>query len=112
MGEDIFNAFLNALHKLPKEVILILIFELMRNGKITFAEITEMHVKHLEELRKAQSKKMMELVSKIVDIHCDTKKNRDSNFGELMHYLLDEGRVNMTHEDIDKKYKIVRKNKE
>lgn len=31
-----------------------------------------------------------------------TKKDRDKNLKSIMHYLLDKGRINTTHEDIDK----------
>lgn len=31
-----------------------------------------------------------------------TKKDRDKNMKDIMHYLLDKGRINTTHEDIDK----------
>jgi hypothetical protein len=35
----------------------------------------------------------------------DTKKNRDSNLKAIMHRLVDEGRLNMNHEQIDKRRK-------
>lgn len=100
------ETILDQLKKLPKEWVLAIILDLMREGKITFADIAQAHVEHLEELRKGQSIKLQELVYKIVDMHVDTKKNRDKNLGEILHYLRDEGRVNMTHEDIEKKYGI------
>jgi hypothetical protein len=44
----------------------------------------------------------MELQSKVVTMWSGTKKDRDKNLKDIMHYLLDKGRINTTHEDIDK----------
>lgn len=100
------DTILGTLRRLPKEWVLTIILELMREDKITFSDIAQAHTRHLEELHKGQSQKLQELVSKVISMHCDTNKNHSKNLSEIMHYLLDEGRVNTTHEDIDKKYKI------
>lgn len=91
--------------QLPKELIELVILNLMREGKLSFHEIAELHAQHLEELRKGTSMKLQELVGKVINMHNDKKANYDKNMNHIMHYLLDEGRVNMTHEQIDKRHK-------
>ena len=99
-----YYTILESLKRFHKEMLLAIILDLMREGKITLADIAMAHTQHLEELRKGQSAEMQKLGCKVIHLHCDFKKNRDKNIGEIMHYLLDEGRVNTTHEKIDKKY--------
>lgn len=76
----------------------------MIDGKIEYHDLTEMYIKHLEALRKGQSEHYDKLKSMIIMMHCDDQKNHTKNIGDIMHYLLDCGEVNTTHETLDKKY--------
>lgn len=95
---------LTTLKSLPKELLEWTIFQLMLDGKIEYHDLTEMHIQHLEALRKGQSEHYDKLRVMIVSMHCDAKKNHAKNLGDIMHYLLDCGEVNMTHEEINKRY--------
>lgn len=97
------NDLYNILRKLPKDVLKLIIFKLMQEDKLSFAELTELHIQHLEELRKGASENFHHTVSSVVDMWYDTKKNRDSNLKAIMHDFVDRGWINDTHENIDKK---------
>ena len=97
MGE-----ILKALKGLPKEYLQVIILELMKDQKISYEDITQAYVEYLDMLRKGQSEAYFELQSKVVTMWCGNKKDRDKNLKDIMHYLLDKGRINATHEDIDK----------
>ncbi len=94
---------LKYLKTLPRELLLMIVYELMRDGNITYHELMDMHVQHLKELERGTSEKYMELQSKVLGMWGDHKSNYGKNLKSIMHYLLDEGRVNMTHEQIDAK---------
>ena len=93
---------LKALKTLPKEYLQVIILELMKDQKISYEDITQSYVEYLDMLRKGQSEAYMELQSKVVTMWYGTKKDRDQKLKDIMHYLLDKGRINTTHEDIDK----------
>ena len=93
---------LKALKALPKEYLQVIILELMKDQKISYEDITQAYVEYLNILRKGQSKEYNELIGKVLTMWCGTKKDRDKNIKDIMHYLLDKGRINTTHEDIDK----------
>lgn len=93
---------LKALKALPKEYLQVIILELMKDQKISYEDITKAYVEYLDMLRKGQSEAYLELQSKIVTMWCEKKKDRDKNLKGIMHHLLDKGRINTTHEDIDK----------
>ena len=93
---------LNALRTMPKNVVWWVIEKLMREEKITFQDILNMHLKHIEELKDSATDDRIELTNKIIELWCDKKNNRDKNIKSIMHYLLDKGWLNSTHEDIDK----------
>ena len=94
---------LKALKALPKEYLQVIILELMKDQKISYEDITQAYVEYLDMLRKGQSEAYMELQSKVVTMWSGAKKNRDKNLKDIMHYLLDKGRINTTHEMIDSK---------
>lgn len=75
----------------------------MLDGNITYHELMDMHIKHLKELEKGSSDAYMRLQGMITHMYHDSKKNRDANLKGIMHQLVDDGRINMTHEQIDKK---------
>ena len=93
---------LKLLKTLPKEHFQVIILELMKDKKISYEDITQAYVQYLDMLRKGQSEAYLELQSKVVTMWYGKKKERDKNLKDIMHYLLDKGRINTTHEDIDK----------
>ena len=94
---------LKALKTLPKEYIQVIILELMKDQTISYEDITKAYVEYLDMLRKGQSEAYMELQSKVVTMWHGKKKDLDKNLKDIMHYLLDKGRINTTHEMIDSK---------
>lgn len=94
---------LKALKALPKEYLQVIILELMKDQKISYEDITTAYVEYLDMLRKGQSEAYQELQYKVVDMWSCAKKDRDRKLNDIMHYLLDKGRINTTHEDIDKR---------
>ena len=98
MGE-----ILKALKTLPKEYLQVIILELMKDQTISYEDITQAYVEYLDMLRKGQSEAYLELQSKVVTMWSGNKKDRDKNLKDIMHYLLDKGRINTTHEKIDKR---------
>ena len=93
---------LKLLKTLPKEYLQVIILELMKDQKISYEDITKSYVEYLDMLRKGQSEAYQELQYKVVELWSGTKKDRDQKLKDIMHYLLDKGRINTTHEDIDK----------
>ena len=96
------NELLKTLKALPKEYLQVIILELMKDQKISYEDITQAYIEYLNMLRKGQSEAYMELQYKVVELWSGTKKDRDQKLKDIMHYLLDKGRINTTHEDIDK----------
>ena len=93
---------LDLLKKQPKEVLLWIVFELMKDQKLSYEEITQAYIEYLDMLRKETSEAYLELQSKIVTMWSGYKKDRDKELKNIMHYLLDKGRINTTHEKINK----------
>ena len=93
--------FLELLKNQPKEVIQWLVLELMRSDKLSFAEIAELHVQYLEQLKKGETEELMKLRGKLISIWCDTKKNIGKNLVELMQEAKDNGWANINQECID-----------
>ena len=90
-----------ALKSMPKEYLQVIILELMKDQKISYEDITTSHVEYLDMLRKGQSEAYQELQYKVVDMWSGKKKDQDKKLKDIMHYLLDKGRINTTHEKID-----------
>lgn len=95
--------YLNLLKKLPKEYILIIIHELMKDNKLSFADLAKVHNDYIEELRTKQNMEYDNLRVKIISLWCEKKKYRNDRLKEIMHYLKDRGEVNTTHEEIDRR---------
>ena len=93
---------LKALKTLPKEYLQVIILELMKDQKISYEDITKAYVEYLDMLRKGQSEKFLTLQSKIVSMWSGNVKDRKDKLKDAMHWLLDNGSINTTHEDIDK----------
>lgn len=83
---------------MPKEYLQVIILELMRNNKITFAELAELHVKHLEGLKRGETERLMKLRSKVIDLWVGTKKELPSKLVALMQEGKDQGWANITQE--------------
>ena len=92
---------LEILKQQRKEVIQWIVLELMRDGKLSFAEIAELHVQYLEELKKGETEELMKLRGKVISLWCDTKKNIGNNLVELMQEARDKGWANISQEQID-----------
>ena len=97
MGE-----ILKALKALPKEYLQVIILELMKDQKVSYEDITQAYVQYLDMLRKGTSEKFLTLQSKIVSMWAGNVKDRKEKLKDAMHWLLDNGSINTTHEDIDK----------
>ena len=93
---------LELLKQQPKEVLQWIILELMKEGKLSFTDIAEIHVKYLEMLRKGESEKLMNLRTKVIDLWCGTKKDLPKSLVALITEGMKEGWVNITQEQIDK----------
>lgn len=97
MGE-----ILKALKALPKEYLQVVILELMKDQKISYEDITQAYVEYLNMLRKGTSEKFLTLQSKLVSMYTGNVKDRKDKLKDAMHWLLDNGSINTTHEEIDK----------
>lgn len=97
MGE-----ILKALKTLPKEYLQVIILELMKDQKISYEDITQAYVEYLNMLRKGTSEKFLTLQSKMVSMWTGNVKDRKEKLKDAMHWLLDNGSINTTHEEIDK----------
>ena len=93
---------LKALKTLPKEYLQVIILELMKDQTISYEDITQAYVEYLNMLRKGTSKKFLTLQSKIVSMWSGNVKDRKDKLKDAMHWLLDNGSINTTHEYIDK----------
>ena len=93
---------LKLLKNLPKEYLQVIILELMKDQKISYEDITQSYVEYLDMLRKCKSEKFLTLQSKIVSMYTGNVKDRKDKLKDAMHWLLDNGSINTTHEDIDK----------
>lgn len=92
---------IKTLKSLPKEFLAAIILDLMISEKVSYEDITKVYVEYLDMLRKGQSEAYFELQGKVIEMWSGTKKDRDKNLKDIMHYLLDKGRINTTHEKID-----------
>lgn len=89
------------LEKLPKEILHECIYELMVRDKISYHELTDLHILNLERMRKGETEAYFRLQSKVIDMWVDKKKNLRENLKSTIQLLKDEGRVNITQEQID-----------
>ena len=96
---------LKAIKALPKEYVKWIIFDLMKDDVITFHEIAEEHAHHMEMLKKAEFKAYTELQARTTELFYCYKKDRDEKIKDIMRYLKDKGRINITDEQIDGKWK-------
>ena len=92
---------LELLKEQPKEVLQWIVLELMKDNKLSFAEIAELHVKYLEMLKKGETKELMHLRSQVIGLWCGTKKDLPKSLVALITEGMKEGWVNITQEQID-----------
>jgi leucyl aminopeptidase (aminopeptidase T) len=92
---------LKLLKEQPKEILQWLVLELMTSDKLSFAKLAELHVKHLEQLKKGETEKLMYLRSKIICMWNDRKKNIGSHLVSLMQEAKDKGWANISQEQIN-----------
>ena len=92
---------LDLLKQQPKEVLQWVILELMKDNKLSFADIATTHVEYLEMLRKGETERLITLRSKVIDLWCGTKKELPSKLVSLIQEGKDNGWVNITQEKID-----------
>ena len=92
---------LEILKKQPKETLQWIVLELMKDNKLSFAEIAELHVKYLEMLKKGETKELMRLRSGVISLWCGTKKDLPKSLVALITEGMNEGWVNITQEQID-----------
>lgn len=88
------------LKSLPRDEVKLIVFGLMREGRITFHELAEMEAEYLKLLERNANERTHRIVSGIIKLHCG-KKNREANLKALMHTLVDYRMVNLTHKMID-----------
>lgn len=90
------------LETLPKEALTYIVYELMVKGKLSYSDITTLHIQNMERLTKAESEAYFRLQAEVVKLACGNKKDRGKNIKDILQLLYDEGRINMTQEKIDK----------
>lgn len=91
------------LAKLEKVEIQYIILELMKINKINYQDITEAYVLWLEHAKKEAEKNGEELRNHVLDMWLGKKQDIKTNLKKTMHWLLDKGWINSTHEQIDSK---------
>lgn len=89
------------LSQFPKECLEWLVLRLMKDEKISFADIAKIHVEYLEALKRGETEKLMNLRSKVIDLWVGTKKELPSKMVSLMQEAKDNGWANITQEQID-----------
>jgi hypothetical protein len=92
---------LDLLKQQPKEVLLWIVLELMKDGTLSFTDIAEIHVKYLELLKKGETEKLMQLRSKVIALWTVTKKDLPKSLVNLIQEGKDQGWVNINQEQID-----------
>ena len=95
--EEIYNTLSN----LPKEHLEWFILRLMEDGKISFSSIATIHTEYLEALKKGETKRLIALRSKVIDLWCGTKKDFPGKMVSIMQEAKDAGWANITQEQID-----------
>lgn len=92
---------LELLKNQPKEILQWIVLELMNDGKLSFADVAELHVKCLEMLRREQTKELIHMRSQVIDLWCGTKKDLPSKLVALIQEGKNNGWVNISQEQIN-----------
>lgn len=96
------EAIVEYLKILPHEMLLVVVYQLMEDNKITYHEIMDMHVQNLERMRKGETDAYYRLQAEVMNMWSDYKKYLPKNLKSAIQLLKDEGRVNIPQEKIDK----------
>ena len=80
-----------------------LIIQLMKERKLSYQDITTAYVNWLKYQEENISDDYQQLKSKVLEIWCYPAKERNTRLKDTMHYLLDKGQVNISHEQINTK---------
>jgi len=96
------NELIELLKSQPKEVIQGIILLLMKDGVISYEDITSVYIQYLEGLRKLTNENYFALQTKVVEMWAGKKKDRTDSLKAIMKYLKDKGRINITDEQIEK----------
>ena len=94
---------INTLSKMERVEIQYIILQLMISNKISYSDITEAYTLYLEEVKKEAVKDRQDLQNHVLDMWFGKKKDIKDNLKNTMHWLLDKGWINSTHEKIDNK---------
>ena len=95
------EVLLGHLRQLPEEHLQLLVLELMKEGKLSFAKLATLHTEYLEMLKKGETEKLMMLRGKVIDLWCGTKKELPSKLVSLIQEGKDNGWVNISQDKID-----------
>jgi len=93
---------LEILKQYQKEMVLSIIYQLIMSKTITFADIVVLHTKHLEQLERAESEKLMKLRSDIIHVYADCKKNMEENIKGIIRNAYNEGWANLSEKEKEK----------
>lgn len=88
------------LAKLTTEERVLIVLLLMKNDKLSYQDITTAYTEWLEFKREQISEDYQMLKGKVLEEWVEPK-NRVSKLKDTMHYLLDKGQINITHEQIN-----------
>lgn len=92
---------LNLLKQQPKEILLWIVLELMKDGTLSFNDIAETHIKYLEMLKKGETEKLMHLRSEVISLWTGNKKDISKSLVKIIQEGKDQGWVNINQEQID-----------
>lgn len=94
---------IDTLSKMERVEIQYIILQLMISNKISYPDITEAYTIYLEEVKKAEIKNRQDLQNHVLDMWFGKKKDIKDNLKNTMHWMLDKGWINTTHEQINNK---------
>lgn len=90
----------DALSNLKREEIAFVILEMMKDGKVSYKDITDIYVEYLEFQKKNISDEYQQLKNMVITTWCEPKKNIMENMKNTMLHLLRKGQINMTEDKI------------
>jgi len=91
------------LKSLDKVEIQYLVLKLMQEDILKYQDITEIYVEWLKYKEKSIRKDRQDLQNHVLDIWLGKKQDIRKNLKKTMHYLIDGGWINYTHEKVDSK---------
>lgn len=94
------DELLDYLKQQPKEILLWLFLELLKDEKITFHELAEEHAKYLQTLKMGETEKLQTLRSDVINLWVGRKKDIPSSLVRIITNGMNEGWVNITEEQI------------